>query len=61
MICFGLVEVDAWKARVCREHGVEMFFEDDAEMLAHVDEATECIKPFSAERDVPTPGVTRPR
>jgi len=44
-------DVDTWKAAVCREHGVEVFFEDDAAVLAHVDEATVCLQPFSAEGD----------
>jgi hypothetical protein len=56
LICWSmascdLAEVDAWKAAVCRAHGVEIFFEDDANVLAHVDEETVCMQPFSAERD----------
>jgi hypothetical protein len=30
--------VERWKGAVCREHGVEVFFEDDAEVLRHVDQ-----------------------
>lgn len=29
--------VDEWKAGVCREHGVQMLFEDDARVLVHLD------------------------
>lgn len=45
-----LEDVDAWKAAVCSEHGVEVFFEDDADVLAHVDPATVCFTPFEASR-----------
>ncbi|MCA9298027.1 MAG: HAD family hydrolase [Phycisphaerales bacterium] len=31
---FGLFE---WKGEVCRRHGVEVFFEDDAAVLQYVD------------------------
>ncbi|MFW6061049.1 MAG: hypothetical protein ACODAQ_12785 [Phycisphaeraceae bacterium] len=51
LICWSvqasdLADVDAWKATVCREHGVEVFFEDDPDVLAHVDAATVCFMPF---------------
>lgn len=49
MACCDLADVDVWKATVCREHGVEVFFEDDPAVLAHVDEATVCMQPFGAE------------
>lgn len=39
------------RAMVCREHGVEVFFEDDSAVLAHVDEATVCMRPFNADGD----------
>ena len=48
MAACDLAEVDAWKGKVCREHGVDLFFEDDAAVLAHVDEATVCLQPFRA-------------
>lgn len=51
MASCDLAEVDAWKAAVCREHGVEMFFEDDAAVLAHVDEQTVCMQPFRIDSD----------
>lgn len=56
LICWSmatcdLAEVDAWKAAVCREHGVEVFFKDDAAVLAHVDEGTVCMQPFKTEGD----------
>ncbi len=31
--------VDEWKGAMCREHGVEVLFEDDPEVLRHVDPA----------------------
>jgi hypothetical protein len=37
--------VDEWKAAVCREHGVELFFEDDPNVLRHVDAQTVCLMP----------------
>jgi len=49
MACCDLAEVDAWKAKVCREHGVEVFFEDDPAVLQHVDEGTVCMQPFKAD------------
>jgi len=54
LICWSvancdLADVDRWKSMVCREHGVELFFEDDAAALAHVDEATVCLQPFCPE------------
>lgn len=39
------------KALVCREHGVEVFFEDNAAVLAHMDEGTVCLQPFSNSGD----------
>lgn len=56
LICWSmascdLADVDAWKAMVCREHGVDVFFEDDAAVLAHVDEETVCLQPFSNAGD----------
>jgi len=36
---------------VCREHGVEVLFEDDANALSHVDEQTVCMQPFSTDAD----------
>lgn len=52
LICWSmqtcdLAEVDAWKGRLCREHGVDLFFEDDPNVLAHVDDTTVCMQPFS--------------
>jgi len=51
MTCCDLAEVDTWKATICREHGVEVFFEDDPAVLAHVDEGTVCLQPFKADGD----------
>jgi hypothetical protein len=41
--------VDRWKAVACREQGVEVFFEDDPDVLAHVDAGTLCLQPFGQE------------
>lgn len=54
LICWSmescdLADIDAWKATVCRAHGVDVFFEDDPDVLAHVDPATVCFQPFGAE------------
>jgi hypothetical protein len=36
--------VDEWKGVMCREHGVEVLFEDDPDVLMHVDPAiTRCM------------------
>ena len=43
--------VDQWKAAVCRERGVDVFFEDDPDVLAHVDASTLCLMPVA-----PSPG-----
>ncbi|MFW6038970.1 MAG: hypothetical protein ACOC9P_00655 [bacterium] len=58
LICWSmqagdLADVDAWKATVCREHGVEVFFEDDPDVLAHVDAATVCFMPFDPAARIP--------
>lgn len=37
--------VNEWKAVVCREHGVEIFFEDDPSVLRHVDPSIVCFMP----------------
>lgn len=56
LICWSMVhcdlaDVDRWKGMVCREHGVELFFEDNAAVLAHVDEKTVCLQPFCTDGD----------
>ncbi|MFI4862337.1 MAG: hypothetical protein ACIAXF_16860 [Phycisphaerales bacterium JB063] len=45
--CIGVDDIDAWKASVCREKGVDVFFEDDASVLAHVDPGTVCFQPYA--------------
>ena len=37
--------VDEWKGAVCRRHGVEVFFEDDLDVLRHVDPSVACFAP----------------
>lgn len=44
--------VDEWKAAMCRQHGVEVFFEDDPDVLRHVDESVVCMMPFDKEYHV---------
>lgn len=55
LICWSmdqcdLGDVDAWKATVCRKYGVDVLFEDDPDVLAHVDPATVCFTPFEASK-----------
>lgn len=38
--------VDEWKAEVCRTHQVDIFFEDDPEVLRHVDDRIVCMMPI---------------
>ncbi|MEC9374419.1 MAG: HAD family hydrolase [Planctomycetota bacterium] len=37
--------VHEWKAVVCREKGVEVFFEDEPAVLRHVDDSVVCLMP----------------
>ncbi len=37
--------VNEWKAVVCRRHAIEIFFEDDPDVIKHVDESTICMMP----------------
>lgn len=37
--------VDEWKGVVCRQQGVEIFFEDDPTVLRHVDPSVVCFMP----------------
>ena len=39
--------VGEWKASECRKSGVEVFFEDDPEVLKHIDASTLCLQPQS--------------
>ncbi|MDP6544105.1 MAG: hypothetical protein QGH60_08960 [Phycisphaerae bacterium] len=41
--------VDEWKAAVCRERGVDVFFEDDPRVITHVDASTICMMPIDKE------------
>ena len=41
-----LAKTDQWKAEVCRRHQVDVLFEDDPDILAHVDGSTTCFLPF---------------
>ncbi|MBL1218621.1 MAG: HAD family hydrolase [Planctomycetes bacterium] len=37
--------VDEWKGAMCRQHNVDVFFEDDPDVLQHVDDHTMCLMP----------------
>lgn len=37
--------VDEWKGAVCRQQGIDLFFEDNAQVLQHVCEQTVCFAP----------------
>lgn len=41
------VGVLEWKGVVCRRLGVDVFFEDDLEVLAHVPDDIVCFSPFA--------------
>lgn len=38
-------DLEAWKGRVCRERGVDIFFEDNPAVLRHVDPSVACFMP----------------
>ena len=40
--------VNEWKAIMCRRYGVEIFFEDDPQVIEHVDASTICMMPVEA-------------
>ena len=42
--------VDEWKGRVCREHRVEILFDDAPEVLRHVESPTLCLMAIDHER-----------
>jgi len=41
------VGVDEWKASECRKARVDIFFEDDPNVLQHIDPATLCLQPYT--------------
>jgi hypothetical protein len=43
--------VDLWKAHICRDRGVNVFFEDSAEVCLNIGEETLCLMPLSCHRD----------
>ncbi len=43
-LAVGVLE---WKGVVCRRLGVDVFFEDDLEVLAHIPESVVCFSPFA--------------
>jgi hypothetical protein len=38
--------VDEWKSSECRKAGVGVFFEDDPNVLKHIDPNTVCLQPY---------------
>ncbi len=38
--------VEEWKAVMCKEHGVEIFFEDDPNVLKHLDKSVLGLMPI---------------
>ncbi|MDP6636414.1 MAG: hypothetical protein QGG42_16055 [Phycisphaerae bacterium] len=42
--------VDEWKAAICRERNVDVFFEDDPRVITHVDNSTICMMPIDKDR-----------
>ena len=42
--------VDEWKAEACRQHGVEVFFEDDPAVLSHLDDSVVAMMPIREDR-----------
>ena len=42
--------VDEWKAEVCSRHAVEVFFEDDPAVLAHLDDSVVAMMPIREDR-----------
>ena len=38
--------INEWKAEMCRQHDVDIFFDDDPRVLKHVDMSTICIMPL---------------
>lgn len=44
--------VDEWKAAVCREHQIDIFFEDDPAVLKHVDDVVLCMMPVDRQRHI---------
>lgn len=55
LICWSMEQfndtddADAWKATVCRRYGVEVLFEDDPDVLVHVDAKTVCFMPVASK------------
>ena len=38
--------VDEWKSSECRKAGVDVFFEDDPNVLKHIEADTVCLQPY---------------
>ena len=38
--------VNEWKAGVCRQNNVDIFFDDDPHVIKHIDDSTFCIMPI---------------
>ncbi|MBN1436381.1 MAG: hypothetical protein JW936_04845 [Sedimentisphaerales bacterium] len=46
---YGVYE---WKSAMCREYGVEVFFEDDPKVIQHVADETLCLMPVNKNAEV---------
>ena len=44
--------VDGWKAAMCKEHKVDIFFDDDSSVIKHIDASTLCLMPVPAKSKV---------
>jgi len=38
--------VNEWKAEMCRQNNVDIFFDDDPRVIKHIDASTFCIMPI---------------
>lgn len=48
--------VDRWKAAVCRDEKIDVFFEDDPEILQHISPRTFCLMPVDSQHMPPRSG-----
>ena len=42
--------VDEWKSAMCRKYNVEILFDDDANIIKHMNESTLCMMPIETLR-----------
>ena len=41
--------VNGWKAAMCREHKVDVFFDDDISVIKHINASTLCLMPIPSK------------